>query len=259
MRSVLSALAVVALLVACDGPLRLEVVESRQEGGTPSEGGKAPIAGTESESGTSAGGRSGDGTGGTPSEGGTPVDGGRAGTAGTPSDGGEMSMAGMPPIDPWDSPPLFTASFRSHAFPKQYVHHLEDKGFIGLIDLSSVTEKQAASFEMIPGLDRSICGKQDCVSFRAVDVNGNFFRHANSRIFLHPAQDEPLFLSDATFCLEEGLADPTGVTFRSTNYAERVIHLRNTNELWIDEVIDGDATFASESTFYRETPLMDRE
>jgi hypothetical protein len=179
--------------------------------------------------------------------------------AGMPSEGGDTSMAGMPPVDPWDGPALFTASFRSHAFPKQYMHHLEDKGFIGLIDLGSVTEKQAASFDMIPGLDRSICGKQDCVSFRAVDVKGNFFRHANSRIFLHPAQDEPLFLSDATFCMEAGLADPEGVTFRSTNYAQRVIHLRNSNELWIDDVIENDATFASESTFYRETPLMDRE
>jgi hypothetical protein len=258
MRSWVYALSLPALLLACDGPLRLIVVESTQEGGTE-QGGRVPVAGSDSESGTSAGGRSGDGTGGTPSEGGTLVNGGSGGSAGTLSEGGDMSAAGMPPIEPWDGPALFAASFRSHAFPKQYMHHVEDKGFIGLIDLGSVTEKQAASFDIIPGLDRTICGKQNCVSFRAVDVKGNFFRHAGSRIYLHPAQDMPLFLSDATFCMEPGLADAEGVTFRSTNYAERVIHLRNTNELWIDDVIDNDATFASESTFYRETPLMDRE
>jgi hypothetical protein len=258
MRFWLHALSLPALLLACDGPLRLEVVESRQEGGTE-QGGKAPIAGTDSESGVNAGGRSGDGMGGSVAEGGTVTDGGRAGAGGTSDGGGDMSMAGMPPVDPWDGPALFTASFSSHAFPEQYMQHVEDQGFINLIDMGSVTEKQAASFDMIPGLDRSICGKQDCVSFRAVDVKGNFFRHAGSRIYLHPAQDMPLFLSDATFCMEPGLADPEGVTFRSTNYAQRVIHLRNGNELWIDNVIADDATFASEATFYRETPLMDRE
>jgi hypothetical protein len=255
MRALFRALSLPALLLACDGPLRLVVVESTQAGAE--QGGKPVIP--NQESGTNSGGRSGDGTGGTAAEGGSVVEGGRAGTGGTPGDGGEMATAGMPAGEPWDDPALFTASFRSHTFPEQYVHHAEDKGFIGLIDLGSVTEKQAASFDMIAGLDRSICGKQDCVSFRAVDVKGNFFRHAGSRIYLHPAQDMPLFLSDATFCMEPGLADADGVTFRSTNYAERVIHLRNGNELWIDVVVDGDATFASEATFYRETPLIDRE
>ena len=96
-----------------------------------------------------------------------------------------------------------------------------------------------------------------CSSFRAVNTAGLFFRHSGSRIYLNAASDEPLFLYDATFCEEAGMADPAGVTFRSSNYPQRVIHLRNQNELWIDDVPAAPIPpeFASESTFYRERAL----
>lgn len=249
-----SALLSSLLLAACDDPLRLVVVETTQSdvatAGTTALGG--------SESGSASGGRSGDGAGGALSEGGS-LAGGGAGAGGSDEEaGGEPGVAGMPAIDPWDAPALFTASFVSHAYPGQYMRHTGDKGFIGAIDMASEVEEQDATFEMIQGLYTLDCDKHECVSFRSVNVNGGFFRHAGSRIHLNPAHDDPLYLADATFWIEPGLADAQGISFRCSNYPERVIHVRNGNELWIDTVIE-DAVFASESTFYLKTPLTESE
>lgn len=240
------------LLPSCDEPLRLIVVERAPSGGAGS-------AGATFQAGSSAGG----GRGGS--------DGGRAGapTAGTAS--GVGASAGESPVveagaggvggagepSPWDAPALYSASFSSHAFPGQYIRHLDDKGFIAAIDIASTAEREAATFEMIPGPY-----DETCLTFRAVDLAGRFFRHADSRIQLHavPPEDaaedvKTLFKADATFCILAGFADPEGVTFRASNYADRVLHLRNGNELWIDDIVAGDSLFASESTFYVEPAL----
>jgi hypothetical protein len=244
------------LLAACDDPLRLVVVETTQS--DVATAGTAALGG--SESGTGSGGRPDDGSGGTLSEGGT-LSGGNAGADAGGSDaetGGDQGMAGMPALDPWDAPALFTASFASHAYPGQYMRHIGDKGFVAAIDMTSEIDEQDATFEMIQGLYTLDCDKHECVSFRSVNVNGGFFRHAESRIHLNPAHDDPLFLADATFWIEPGLADPQGISFRCSNYPARVIHLRNGNELWIDTVVE-DAVFASEATFYLKPPLTESD
>jgi hypothetical protein len=238
---------VLALLLgaSCDQNLRLVVVE--QGGGSGGsvfepEGGMAggvvviPSAGT------------------SPSEGGSLEPGGGSAGGGTPDAiGGE---GGAPAGAIWDARPRYTASFVSHQFPGRYIRYVDDKGFIANIDLMSpASDKEAATFDMIPGLF-----DKKCATFRALGQTATVFRHSGSRIYRHPAVDEPLFLADATFCEEAGMADPAGVTFRSVNYPQRVIHLRNLDELWIDDVPEAPipATFASESTFYKESAWTER-
>jgi hypothetical protein len=182
----------------------------------------------------------------------------QGGNAGTPEEnvGG---AGGIPPVPIWDAPPLYTASFVPYGFLEQYIEHVDDTGNIGVVDVNSAPEREAASFEMIPGMYqvKNEAGYR-CVSFRAVNKIGTFFRHSGSRIYLNPASDLPLFLADATFCEEPGLADPQAITFRTSNFRDRVIHLRNVSELWIDDVPDPmTPEFAAESTFYRTTALVE--
>jgi len=78
---------------------------------------------------------------------------------------------------------------------------------------------------------------------------------------MHAASDVPLYLEDATFCEKPGLADAAGVSFIPRGYLKRALHIRNQNELWIDEVPEPTAAdyaaFAAAATFYREAPLND--
>ena len=242
MRRVLASLVRAAFLalpvVACGDPLRLVLVEAA--------GSNALVQGG-SDSGSGGGGSGGSGGGGA---------GGQAGSAPEPVD----PCSTVPPDAPWNAPTLYTASFVSALYPGQYVYHLETQGYIGAIDASSMPDQESASFEIIPGV-----WDCDCISLRAVGLNGGLLRHAGSRIYVHPATDQPLYLADATFCPEPGLADPEGVSFRSVNYPQRMIHLRNLNELWIDDIIqtppatpEEAALFASEVTFYREAALSER-
>ncbi len=209
-------------LASCDGRLQLTVVEQASSTDPSSAGGKGDVGGSVSV--------------------------GPTGGAGGASE-----------VAPWDAPPLYTASFVPYAFPEQYIRHLDGKGIIAVVDKESFADTEAASFEMIPGIYASINEDgQRCLSFRATAKIGTFFRHFNSRISLDPASDVPLFLADATFCEMPGLADPQAITFRSINYPARVIHLRNVNELWIDDLPDPmTPDFAEASTFYRTTALSE--
>lgn len=246
------ALLVAALpLLSCDDGLRLVVVDQGgnnafsvvDQAGNGAAGASA-IAGSVSVI----------PTGGALSEGGSmqPAPGGAAGSP-DESAGGAAGAPAPPEVAVWDAAPRYTGSFVSHTFPGQYVRYIEDKGFIGAIDMASTADREQASFEMIPGLyDPS------CSSFRALNKPATLFRHSGSRLYMNPASDVPLFLADATFCEEPGMADAVGVTFRSVNYPQRVIHLRNQNELWIDDIPNPmTPEFASESTFYRETALSE--
>ncbi len=230
-------------VMSCDGSLRLVVVEQGDRGSL-SFGGKSDTGGTLSVVPTA----------GSVDEGGT-SQGAQGGTAGKPDDVGTAGAAGDVPA--WDASPLYTASFVPYSFPEQYVRHLGGKGLIAVVDMASTTDVEAASFEMIPGLyqKKNDVGRT-CYSFRAVNKIGTFFRHSGSRLYMQPAATEPLFLADATFCAEPGFADPQAITFRPSNYPWRAIHLRNTSELWIDDVPDPmTPEFAAASSFYRTTAL----
>lgn len=235
------------LPLACDGGLRLVVVEQTDSSSVAGGGGSgvgATSAGSSviPEGGVSPLGGSGQGN--------------ATGMSGSPDMDSAAGAAGAPPLDVpfWAVPARYTASFTAYAFPEQFIRYTDDKGFIAPIDMTSLADQEAASFEMTPGLYKS-----ECSSFRAVNKIGTFFRHSGSRLYMQPASDLPLYLADATFCEEAGMADPAGVTFRSSNYPTRVIHLRNKNELWIDDVPATDAPeyadFAAQSTFYEQTAL----
>ncbi len=221
-------------LLACGDPLRLVLVEAA--------GGSNALtqAGTES-GGTEAGGTE---TGGTES-GGTET-GGSAGSGGSGAVGGGGDAA------LWDAPTLYRASYVSQAFPGLYIRHIETEGFIGVIDLASAPDKAGASFEIIAGV-----WDDGCISLRAVDQQRALFRHSGSRLYMHPPSSEQLYLADATYCIEPGMGDPEGVSFRSINYPQRLIHVRNGSELWTDYIEDTPA-FAAESTFYPEAALSER-
>lgn len=234
--------------MSCDGSLRLVVVD-QIDSGNLSLAGKNEVGGSVSVV----------PIGGAVSEGGSldAAQGGTSGAGGKPDDVSTSGAGGAPDVPAWDAPPLYTASFVPYSFPEQYVRHLDGEGFIAVIDMASPPEVDAASFEMIPGLyEKKNAAGKTCVSFRAVSKIGTFFRHSGSRLYMQPASSEPLFLADATFCPEPGMADPQAITFRSSNFLKSVIHLRNTDELWIDAVPDPmTPEFAAAATFYRTTAL----
>jgi hypothetical protein len=235
-------------VMSCDGSLRLVVVE---------QGGAEAV--TRASSGGTSGAAGGVPTGGSVvGEAGSPEV-AQGGNAGQPDESGGAPAGGMPELAPWEAPPLYTASFVPYAFPEQYVRHLDGVGVVALVDAGSTLDREAASFEMISGMYASKNDDgQRCLSFRAFNRLGTFFRHSGSRIYLNPADDVPLFLADATFCEAPGLADPQAITFRSSNYPERVIHLRNVSELWIDDLPDPmTPEFAAAATFYRTTALVE--
>jgi len=253
----------VTRLAACSDGLRLVVVEQGGNGGMSVSAQAGAV--TSGAGATSAGATAGNptGAGGSPSA--TPTAGAGAlseggntepatgGAAGSPDENAGAAGAVTTPPAVWDAPPRYTASFVSHTFPGQYLRYIEDKGFIATIDMASMTDREQASFEMIPGLYDAKCS-----SFRALNKPATLFRHSGSRLYMNPASDVPLFLADATFCEEMGMADAAGVTFRSVNYPGRVIHLRNQNELWIDDVPNPmTPEFASEATFYRQAALVE--
>jgi len=235
-------------LASCDGSLRLVVVEQADDGNL-SLAGKGGAGGSVSV--LPMGGRN--------AEGGSPEP-AQGGGAGKPDEAtGAAGAGGMPDLPPWESAPFYTASFVPYAFPEQYLRQFDALGSIASVDMESSADTDAASFEMIPGLYGSVNEEGErCVSFRAVGKIGTFLRHAQSRIHLAAATDLPLFFADATFCEMPGLADPQAITFRTGNFPSRVMHLRNVNELWIDDLPEPmTPEFAEASTFYRTTALSE--
>jgi hypothetical protein len=229
-RRLLCAVCLAASLSACDEPLRLVLVEALEQGGTES-GGSGGLGGLGATSGGGVGG--------------TDV----AGDAGA---GGAFSGP------PWEAPALYRASYASHAFPGQYLRRVAGEAVVAAVDPASASDKAAASFEIIPGI-----WDDGCISLRATDEVNAFFRHAGSRLHMHPYPLDgtkdivDLFQADATYCVEPGVADPDGVSFRSVNYPQRLIHVHPNGEVWTDYIEDT-PEFASESTFYRESALSDR-
>jgi hypothetical protein len=216
-------------LPACGEPLRLVLVEALEQGGT------------------NAGGSGGAGLG------------GLGAVSGGTETSGDAGAGGAFTGPPWEAPALYRASYASHVFPGQYLRRVGADAFVGPIDLTSAGEKASATFEIIPGI-----WDDGCISLRATDEVNAFFRHFDSRLHMHPYPVDgtkavvDLFQADATYCLEPGPADPEGVSFRSVNYMQRLIHVHPAaGEVWTD-YIEETPEFASESTFYRETALSDR-
>ncbi|SNX61882.1 alpha-L-arabinofuranosidase B-like protein [Streptomyces sp. TLI_55] len=140
--------------------------------------------------------------------------------------------------------PVF--QFQSFNFPDHYVRH---KDFVGLLTKHTDGEQGDFSFEVKnAGQDKH--GVQ-LVVLRSVNFPDHYLRHQNFQIVLQAPNGglDDLFLKDATFYLERGLADggdPEVVSFRSVNYPDRYLRHRDF-KLWLEPKdspnLPADATF----------------
>jgi hypothetical protein len=140
--------------------------------------------------------------------------------------------------------PLGRRSFQASDLTANYVHTRSGAAFVDPINSSSANaDKQAATFEVVAGLDTSRPG---CVSFRSITNSSQYLRHSGFRVLLNTNNNTALFRADATFCPRVGLTG-SGVSLESINFPGRFLRRRNL-ELWIDpEMSDngyrGNATF----------------
>ena len=72
------------------------------------------------------------------------------------------------------------------------------------------------------------------LSLESADSPGVFLRHQGFRLKLS-AKDDVMLETDATFLATPGLNDASGVSFRSFNFPERFIAVKERNELWLVE------------------------
>jgi len=159
----------------------------------------------------------------------------------------EVTVAGPFTWGPGSTPgiiPLGRRSFQAGDLTANHIHTRSGAAFVDPISSSSTTaDKQAATFEVVAGLDTSRTG---CVSFRSITNSSQYLRHSGFRVLLNTNDNSALFRADATFCPRGGLTG-NGVSLESINFPGRFLR-RRTLELWIDpEMSDsgyrGNATF----------------
>ena len=91
---------------------------------------------------------------------------------------------------------------------------------------SSASDKQAATFKVVPGL-----ADASCSSFESRDLPGRYLRHNLFRVRLGANDGTPLFAADATFCAQRGNTG-TGISWESYNFGGS--YLRHYNgEGWL--------------------------
>jgi len=82
---------------------------------------------------------------------------------------------------------------------------------------SSVTDRQDATFNLVPGLaDRS------CYSFESVNFPGYYLRHYNFQVVLNGKDDSSLYAEDATFCATAG-HNGKGVSWQAYAYEDHYL------------------------------------
>jgi YVTN family beta-propeller protein len=113
---------------------------------------------------------------------------------------------------------------------------------------ASAAELLTATFIVRDGLANS-----SCVSLESVAQPGKLLRHVAYRLQLAERDGSAQLKAEATFCPEAGLAG-SGISLRSQNLPERVIHHQN-DQLWVDTELAA-AAFAGDATFtLRVAPL----
>jgi hypothetical protein len=157
-------------------------------------------------------------------------------------------------------------SLQSVNYPDRFIRH---QNFLGeLTPIHSDLDRHDGTFDFQTSSD----GK---VTLAAINFDWFFLRHQDFRLKLQrdplqfgpgepgsfipgdPLPVEQLFLADSTFFLVPGLADPTGISFRSVNYPDRFIRHRDFH-LFLEPINDDlgrrDATFLQVAPFVPETP-----
>jgi Alpha-L-arabinofuranosidase B (ABFB) domain len=145
-----------------------------------------------------------------------------------------------------------TIALQSFNFPDRFVRH---SNFLAeLTPVVNDLDKQDATFFWHNGL-----ADVNLVSFQSLNFNTRFLRHQDFRVKLHeqdltfdanhPAEETPeqkLFRADATFVVVPGLADVSGLSFRSFNFPDRFLRHRDFH-LFVESVTGDvgqkDATF----------------
>jgi hypothetical protein len=145
--------------------------------------------------------------------------------------------------------PTTVGSLESFNYPGFFLRH---SYFLGeLTKVTSVLDRQDASFRLGPGL--ALPGRVGAagVSFESVNYPGLYLRHQDFRLKLQPVIDDLLFRADATFIPQPGLADPLAMSFRAFNYQDRYLRHREFH-LWLED--GNDDLFRADATFRVELP-----
>lgn len=140
--------------------------------------------------------------------------------------------------------PTGNRSLRSVNYPDRYVRHRANLAYVEQI--STATDRQDATFTVVPGLANAAC-----VSLRSVNFPTRYLRHYDFRVRLDVNSGDATFASDATFCGRAGLAG--GLSLESYSHPGR--YLRHyAFELRVDQFASGSG-FAGDASFTVTAPL----
>lgn len=149
---------------------------------------------------------------------------------------------------PPPAPPVVLTRGQTYAFgaqsaPGKVVGTTGDANALGVLLAapSATSVPSNGQFVVRAGLADAVC-----ISLESVAQPGLWLRHAAFRTRLGSSDGSDLFKADATFCPEAGLSG-SGLTLRSKNYPDHVLHHRN-GEVWIDTQT-ADAAFAKDASF----------
>lgn len=157
-------------------------------------------------------------------------------------------------------------SLQSTNYPDRFIRH---QNFFGeLTPIQSDLDRHDGTFDIQTSPNGT-------VQIAAINFDWFFLRHQDFRLKLQKDPDqfapgqpgtfghgaplpvEQLFIADSSFFLVPGLADPTGVSFRSVNFPDRYIRHRDFH-LYLEPVnsdlASHDATFKLFAPFVAEPP-----
>lgn len=136
-----------------------------------------------------------------------------------------FAAAGQPPLPAVGLPLNARRSLQAQNFPDRYLRHQNSLARTDVVDAGSAALLKAdATFTVRQGL-----ADASCYSFEAVNVPGQYLRHADSRISIGAGSDA-LFRADATWCAKQGLTG-SGVSLESYNYVGTYMRHYN-SEVW---------------------------
>ena len=129
---------------------------------------------------------------------------------------------------------------QSFNFQNRFIRH---KSFLGELTPISTTDLQDFSFKIVPR-------GANLVSLKSVNFPKLSLRHQDFRIKLQgpTTANDTLFRADSTFFLEPGLANPRGVSFRSSNISDHYIRHRDFH-LFLDP--RDSPNLAADATFFK--------
>ncbi|GGU67156.1 glycoside hydrolase family 43 protein [Lentzea flava] len=140
--------------------------------------------------------------------------------------------------------PTGNRSLRSVNYADRYVRHRDNLGYVEQI--STATDRQDATFTVVPGLANTAC-----VSLRSVNFPDRYLRHYDFRVRLDVNNGDATFARDATFCGHAGLAG--GLSLESYSHPGR--YLRHyAFAVRVDQYAPGSG-FAGDASFTVTAPL----